>query len=70
MNTRYTIVVDGRLDPRWAPEFGPLRLTTGVDGTTTLSGPVRDQSELHGHIRRIEDLGLRLVSVDRAGGTR
>ena len=37
MSTRYTIVVDGRLDPRWSGEFGSLRVCPQGDGTTALS---------------------------------
>jgi hypothetical protein len=34
------------------------------DGTTTLSGPVRDQAALHGLLLKVRDLGLSLVSVN------
>jgi hypothetical protein len=34
------------------------------DGTTTLTGPVRDQAALHGQLLRIRNLGLVLVSVN------
>jgi hypothetical protein len=34
------------------------------DGTTTLSGPVRDQAALHGQLLKIRDLGLSLISVN------
>lgn len=70
MKTRYTIIVEGRLDSRWAGEFGDLRVQARNDGTTALLGEVRDRSDLHGQIRRIEELGLKLVSVNEQGGAR
>lgn len=66
--THYRIVVRGRLGPCWSGEFGDLRVLPGPDGTTELRGHVRDQSELHGQLRRIEGLGLTLVSVSEDGG--
>ena len=61
--TRYTIIVEGRLDAHWCGAFGELVVEPRSDGTTALEGEVRDQSELHAQIRRIERLGLRLVSL-------
>jgi hypothetical protein len=34
------------------------------DGTTTLSGLVRDQAALHGLLLKVRDLGLSLISVN------
>ncbi len=59
---RYEIRLQGRLDPRWAPRFGGMTLTTG-DGFTLLAGPVVDQAALHGLLHQLRDLGLPLVSV-------
>ncbi len=59
----YEIRLQGRLDTRWSAWFEGLTLTTGTDGTTLLSGPVADQAALHGHLARLRDLGLPLVSV-------
>ena len=69
MNAHYTIIVEGRLDGRWSGEFQPLRVLPQDDGTTAISGEVQDQSDLHGRIRRVQDLGLTLVSVQREGGS-
>ena len=34
-----------------------------AEGTTTLTGPVRDQAELQGLLQRVSDLGLTLLEV-------
>lgn len=64
---RYEIRVEGHLDARWAAWFGALDLTTGDDGTTTIHGPVVDQAALHGLLRKVRDLGVPLLSVERVG---
>ena len=55
--------VGGHLDPHWSARFGGLALTHEEDGTTTLTGAVADQAELHGILTRIRDLGVTLISV-------
>lgn len=59
----YTIRVRGHLDERWADWFDGLALTLDTDGTTLLSGPLADQSALHGVFDKIRDLGLMILSV-------
>ena len=63
MNSWYEIRLQGRLDQRWSAWFDGLTLVAGADGTTTLRGPVVDQSALHGLLQRLRDLGLPLISV-------
>jgi hypothetical protein len=67
MTTHYEFRVAGRLDQRWSSWFGDLSISAGTDGTTVLNGPVADQSELHGVLTKIRDLGLPLISVTRTG---
>jgi len=43
--------------------FSPLTLAHEADGATILTGPVRDQAELHGVLIKIRDLNLTLLSV-------
>jgi len=59
---KYTIVVRGELDDRFAHLFSGMRMER-VDGTTVLTGRVIDQAQLHGFIERLEELGLELLSV-------
>jgi hypothetical protein len=58
----YRLVVEGELDSRFAYLFDRMELTH-VDGQTVLTGPVIDQAQLHGFIERIDELGLKLISV-------
>lgn len=67
METRYTILVKGRLDPRWAREFEPLQVIPRSDGTTALSGGLADACSLFAHLRRVERCGLTLVAVTPEG---
>ena len=58
----YRITVKGLLDPRWASWFAGMTFTH-QGNNTTMSGPVRDQSELHGMLARLWDLNLTLLSL-------
>ncbi len=59
----YQIRIKGHLDPRWSERFGGLTITLEDNGDTLLSGPVVDQSALHGLLRKVRDLGMQLISV-------
>ena len=59
----YELRIGGHLDQHWSSWFGGFTLTHEDDGTSTLRGAVRDQSELHGLLAKVRDLGLTLVSV-------
>ena len=61
----YHIQVRGAIDSGWSEWFDGLAIHAQTDGTTLLSGPVRDQSALHGLLTKIRDLGLPLLSVKR-----
>ena len=60
----YQLRVDGHLADYWSPWFGDLTLTHEDDGTTSLSGVVADQAELHGLLMKVRDLGMILISVE------
>jgi len=59
----YELRVAGHLDDHWSAWLGGLTLTHEGDGTTSLSGIVADQAELHGLLMKVRDLGLTLLSV-------
>jgi hypothetical protein len=60
----YRLRVDGHLDDHWSAWFGDLTLTHERNGTTSLSGLVSDQAELHGLLMKVRDLGVTLISVE------
>ena len=62
----YQLRVEGHLDDHWSPWFGHLTLTHDDDGTTSLTGVLVDQAELHGLLTKIRDLGITLISVASA----
>jgi hypothetical protein len=66
MNLHSQITVKEYLEDSWSTWFDDLAITHAADGTTTLSGAVRDQSALYGLIDKARDLGLTLVAVGRS----
>jgi hypothetical protein len=61
----YEIRLQGHLDTGWTSWFEGMTITLTDDGDTVLSGPVVDQAALHGLLKRVRDLGLPLLSVNR-----
>ena len=61
--TSYELRIGGHLDRRWSTWFDGFTVTHEDDGTTTLRGAVRDQSELHGLLAKVRDLGTTLIAV-------
>ena len=59
----YRIRLKGHLDSEWADWFDGLTLTLEEDGNTLLTGPVIDQTALHGLLKKVRDLGMPLLSV-------
>lgn len=64
----YEIRVAGHLDDHWSPTLGNLTLVRLHDGTTSLTGPLVDQSQLHGVLARIRDLGVPLLTLRTPDG--
>ena len=67
MNARpessYEVRVRGHLDVRWAGWLCDLEVRHHPDGTTTLTGPIADQAQLHGVLTQLRDIGVVLISV-------
>ena len=61
----YEIRIRGHLDDQWTAWFEELTLTLEDNGDTLLTGPVVDQAALHGLLRKVRDLGMPLLSVNR-----
>lgn len=61
----YEIRIRDHLHDRRAALFEGLTITRQSDGTTVLSGPLPDQTALHGILFRIRDMNLTLISVNQ-----
>jgi hypothetical protein len=61
----YQIRVQGQLGSQWTGYFEGLAITAGECGDTLITGPVADQAALYGLLKKVRDLGLPLLSVNR-----
>ena len=61
--TTYAIRVDGHLDDHWAAWLDDLNITRHGDGTSTLTGPIADQAQLHGVLAGLRDIGAVLIDL-------
>jgi hypothetical protein len=63
----YRLEVEGELSDPTGSLFEGMILRY-ERGNTVLTGPIRDQAELQGILRRVSDLGLTLVNVNVISG--
>ncbi|PWB69206.1 MAG: hypothetical protein C3F07_20065 [Anaerolineales bacterium] len=61
----YQIRIKGHLGPQWQDWFDGLTMTLEENGETVLTGPVADQPALHGLLKKVRDLGMNLVALNR-----
>ena len=61
----YQIRIKGQLGRQWMDWFEGLAISLEEDGDTLLTGPVVDQAALHGLLKKVRDLGVTLISVNR-----
>jgi len=66
----YEIRLEESLDDHWTSWLDGMQLTADPRGETVISGRVPDQCALLSVLRKIHDLGLTLVSVQRRKGTK
>lgn len=60
----YTIEVEEQLDDQWQEWFDGFTISRNAIGQTTMYGSIQDQAALHGVLKKINNLGLTLVSVN------
>jgi hypothetical protein len=60
----YRIRADGGIDDSWSDRLGGLTIVSDAE-TTTLTGPLRDQSELMGVLNALHMFRLTVTSVER-----
>jgi hypothetical protein len=61
----YQIRIKSHLDRRWRDWFEGMNITLEDNGDTLITGPVVDQAALHGLVKKVRNLGLPLISVNR-----
>ena len=61
----YEIRIKGHLGSQWRDWFEGLTIMLEEDGDTLLTGPVIDQAALYGLLKKVRDLGMPLLSVNR-----
>ena len=66
----YEIRIKGHLGRQRVDWFEGLTITLEEDGNTLLTGPVVDQAALHGLLKKVRDLGMPLLSVNRVNPIR
>lgn len=64
----YQLRLKGHLGREWADWFEGLTITLEENGDTLITGPVADQAALHGLLKKVRDLGMPLLSVNRMAG--
>ena len=61
---RYSIRIKGHLDPCWQDWFEGLTIVHEDEGTSRLTGSLRDQAALYGVLAKIRALGLTLLALE------
>ena len=61
--TVYEVKVASHLDDHWSDWLGGFTITRHPDGTSTLTGNVADQAQLHGVLAGLRDVGVELVAL-------
>ena len=61
----YQIRIKGHLGRKWKDWFEGMTITLEENGDTLITGLVADQAALHGLVKKVRDLGLPLISVNR-----
>ena len=61
----YQIRIKGHLGSEWADWFEGLTIALEDNGEMLLTGSVIDQAALHGLLKKVRDLGMPLISVNR-----
>jgi len=59
----YRITVRGHVGPTWEDWFDGFTVAAQKDGNTHLTEQVSDQAALFGLLRKVQNLGLPLISV-------
>jgi hypothetical protein len=58
------IRIKGHLDPSWQQSLEELQIVQEANGTSLLSGVLKDQAALYGVLLKIRSLSLTLLALD------
>jgi len=61
----YQIRLEGHLGDQWTGWFEDMNITLEENGETLLTGPVVDQAALFGLLKKVRDVGIPLISINR-----
>jgi hypothetical protein len=61
----YEIRIKEPIGEKWLAWFDEFTIASTESGETLLTGPIADQSALHGLLTKVRDLNLTLISVNR-----
>ena len=61
----YQIRIKGHLGDQWSDWFEGLTITLEEGGETLITGALADEAALHGLLKKVRDLGMPLLSVNR-----
>ena len=61
----YEVKLQGHLGQQWTDWFDGATIALKDNGSTVLTCSVVDQAALHGLLKKVRDLGMPLVSVNR-----
>ena len=62
----YTLRVGGELTEEWSAWFEGMTIHHEVEGETLITGQIEDQAVLYGLLKKIRNLGIPLISINRA----
>jgi RimJ/RimL family protein N-acetyltransferase len=65
-STTYAIRVRGHLDDHWSARLGEPDMIRENDGTTTITGVIADQAQLHGVLAGLRDIGAVIAELHTA----
>ena len=60
----YDIEIEGHLDEVWEAWFEGFAMIHQANGRTILTGPIQDQAALNGIFKKINNLGMKLISLN------
>jgi hypothetical protein len=61
----YQIRLEGHLNDPWGDWLGGVTIVRDANGETLVTCPVADQAALYGLLRKVRDVGLTLISINR-----